>query len=433
MSGPPMRILIVTHVVTKNDGQGRVNYEIARAALEAGHEVTLLASAADSALAAHPRACFVKIAPSKLPSRLVQYQLFAWRTAMWIAAHRDAFDVIHVNGFITWARAHVNAVHFVHDGWYRCGFYPFRATRGAYHAYQVLYTRLNAWCERWAFRRAEAIVPVSAKVAQEVAALGIAEARLHVIHNGVDFDEFAPGESERERFGLPREPFMALFAGDLRMSRKNLDTVLRALQETPPHVHLAVAGILRNSPYPALARSLGVADRVHFLDLVKDMPALMRSVDAFVFPSRYEPLGLVLLEAMAAALPVVTARTAGGAQMIEAGAPGGAKDEGKGGMKDDAKDDGKDDACRMEGAPYTEPAAGIVLDDPDDAAALAGALARLASDRVAARQMGEAARQRAASFGWPCMAERYLALYEEVRAHAPRTARAQHAIAAARP
>ncbi|GAB6848647.1 glycosyltransferase family 4 protein [Paraburkholderia kururiensis] len=429
MSGPPMRILIVTHVVTKNDGQGRVNYEIARAALEAGHEVTLLASAADSVLAAHPRACFVKIAPSKLPSRLVQYQLFAWRTAMWIAAHRDAFDVIHVNGFITWARAHVNAVHFVHDGWYRCGFYPFRATRGAYHAYQVLYTRLNAWCERWAFRRAEAIVPVSAKVAQEVAALGIADARLHVIHNGVDFDEFAPGESERERFGLPREPFMALFAGDLRMSRKNLDTVLRALRETPPHVHLAVAGILRNSPYPALARSLGVADRVHFLDLVKDMPALMRSVDAFVFPSRYEPLGLVLLEAMAAALPVVTARTAGGAEMIEAGAPGNAKDE----EKDEGKDGGMDNACRMEGAPYAEPAAGIVLDDPDDAAALAAALARLASDRGAARHMGEAARQRAASLGWPRMAERYLALYEEVRAHAPHAARAQHAIAAARP
>ncbi len=423
MSGPPMCILIVTHVVAKNDGQGRVNYEIARAALEAGHEVTLLASAADSALAAHPRARFVKIAPSKLPSRLVQYQLFAWRTAVWIAAHRDAFDVIHVNGFITWARAHVNAVHFVHDGWYRCGFYPFRARRGAYHAYQVLYTRLNAWCERWALRRAEAIVPVSAKVAQEVAALGIADARLHVIHNGVDFDEFAPGASERERFGLPRDPFMALFAGDLRMSRKNLDTVLRALRETPPHVHLAVAGILRNSPYPALAQSLGVADRVHFLDLVKDMPALMRSVDAFVFPSRYEPLGLVLLEAMAAALPVVTARTAGGAEMIEAGAsrddPHGTHDP--------------HDAAPTEDAPHTGPAAGIVLDDPDDAAALATALVQLATDRVAARQMGEAARQRAATLGWPRMAERYLALYEEVRTPAPRAARAPHSIAAARP
>lgn len=425
MTGPPMRILIVTHVVAKNDGQGRVNYEIARAALAAGHEVTLLASAADSALSAHPHARFVKIAASKLPSRLLQYQLFAWRTAMWIGAHRDEFDVIHVNGFITWARAHVNAVHFVHDGWYRCGFYPFRATRGAYHAYQVLYTRLNAWCERWALRRAEAIVPVSAKVAQEVAALGIAEARLHVIHNGVDFDEFAPGESGRERFGLPREPFMALFAGDLRMSRKNLDTVLRALRETPPHVHLAVAGILRNSPYPALAQSLGVADRVHFLDLVKDMPALMRSVDAFVFPSRYEPLGLVLLEAMAAALPVVTARTAGGAEMIEACAPGGGKHV--------ANHEANLEAPHLKASPHTERAAGIVLDDPDDAGALAAALVRLASDRVAARQMGEAARQRASTLGWPRMAERYLALYEEVRAREPRAARARHSIAAARP
>ena len=79
MSGRAMRILIVTHVVTNNDGQGRVNYEIARAALAAGHHVTLLASKAAPELVAHPQACFVRIDASRLPTRLLQYQLFAWR------------------------------------------------------------------------------------------------------------------------------------------------------------------------------------------------------------------------------------------------------------------------------------------------------------------------------------------------------------------
>jgi glycosyltransferase involved in cell wall biosynthesis len=382
-----MRILIVTHVVRKNDGQGRVNYEIVLAALAAGHTVTLLAAEVAPALLQHPNVRFVQIAESRLPSKLVQYQMFAWRCGAWIRAHRQGFDVIHVNGFIAWARADVNAAHFVHDGWYRCGFYPFRFLRGVYDTYQVLYTLLNVACERWAFRHAQVIVPVSHAVAAEVRALGlgIEPARLQVIHNGVDVDEFAPGAAERARFGLPAAPFMLLFAGDLRMSRKNLDTVLHALVHTATDVHLTVAGILHNSPYPALVASLGLTARVHFTGLVKDMPALMRSVDAFVFPSRYEPMGLVLLEALAAGLPVITVRTAGGAEVITS-------------------------------------RSGIVLDDPNDHTALAAAIARLASDRAYARRLGQAAREVARTLSWQAMAERYLAVYEQV--HARRTARA---------
>lgn len=395
MGGKALRILIVTHVVTKNDGQGRVNYEIARAALAAGHVVTLLASQAASEIAGHPRARFERLSVSRLPTRLLKYQVFAWRSGAWIRAHRAAFDVIHVNGFIAWARADVNAVHFVHDGWYRCGFYPFRLLGGPYHAYQVVYTRFNAWCERWAFRRAEILVPVSEKVGAEVRVLGIDAAKLHVIHNGVDIDEFSPGEPQRERFGLPQAPFMLLFAGDLRVSRKNLDTVLHALAGTPESVHLVVAGILRNSPYPALAKSLGLAHRVHFTDLVKDMPALMRSVDAFVFPSRYEAMSLVLLEALAAALPVVTVRTAGGAEVISSD-------------------------C------------GIVLEQPDDAIALAEAIMRLVADPGHARQMGRAARELAGNFSWQTMASRYLSLYERLAARrALSTAAATRAVVSA--
>ena len=107
-----------------------------------------------------------------------------------------------------------------------------------------------------------------------------------------------------------------------------------ALAHLPEHVQIAVAGFLPGSPYPEEAKALGMAHRVHFLGLVKEMPVLMHSVDAFVFPSRYEAMSLSLLEAMAAGLPVVTARTAGGAEIIT-------------------------------------PECGIVLDDPDDPQALA--------------------------------------------------------------
>lgn len=64
-----MRILIVTHVVRKNDGQGRVNYEIVLAALAAGHSVTLLAAEAAPELVQHPGVRFVRIAESRLPTK----------------------------------------------------------------------------------------------------------------------------------------------------------------------------------------------------------------------------------------------------------------------------------------------------------------------------------------------------------------------------
>lgn len=377
MKKESLRILIVTHQFAKGDGQGRVNYEIVRAALAAGHSVTMLASSIADELSGHPRARFVKIESSRAPTRLLQYQLFAWRSWRWIRAHRQAFDVVHVNGFITWARADVNSVHFVHDGWYRCGFYPFQPLRSAYHAYQVLYTRLNAGLEARAFRQANAIVAVSAKVRDEIMAIGVDARRLQVIHNGVDIDEFAPGPSGRARFGLPEAPFLFLFAGDLRIARKNLDTVLHAFREVPVGAHLVVAADLHSNRYQVLAAELGITDRVHFLGFVRDMPALMRSVNAFVFPSRYEAMSLVLLEALAAALPVVTAWTTGGAEVIG-------------------------------------PDCGIVLDNPEDVAGTTKAINYLASDPERAARMGQAARELARTLGWDRMAQRYLSLYEHV-------------------
>lgn len=369
-----MHILIVTHVVASNDGQGRVNYEIVRKALRAGFRVTLVASRVEPELAAHSLIRWIKIDASRWPTKLLQYQVFALKSTAWIRRHRHEFDIVHVNGFISWVTADVNSVHFVHSGWYRCGFYPFSYSGGLYAAYQVIYTRLNGLFEKWAFRHARMVVSVSGKIASEVAALGISNSHLMVIHNGVDINEFRPGPSMRQAFGLPEDRFILLFAGDLRISRKNLDTVLRALARTPAHVHLAVAGFIKNSPYPAIAKSLGLQERLHFLDLVKDMPNLMRSVDAFVFPSRYEPSGLVLLEALASGLPVLTASTAGGAEVITQG-------------------------C------------GLVLEHPDDDVALAASITEIAAAPALARSMGAAAHKLAASLSWDVMSEQYMTLY----------------------
>ncbi|SDG46070.1 glycosyltransferase family 4 protein [Paraburkholderia phenazinium] len=374
-----MRVVIVTHVVRHNDGQGRVNHEIARAALDENIAVTLVASHVAPELLAHPN---VRWVPMKIgrwwPTNLLRQQVFALKSALWLRTHRSEYDVLHVNGFITWMPADVNTAHFVHSGWFGSKYYPFGLTKGLWSAYQFVYTRANASLEGWAYRRSRVITAVSQKVADEIRAIGLTPRnRVDVIYNGVDTQGFAAAQGDRAKFNLPADAFLLLFVGDLRTPRKNLGTVLEALRHLPDNVHIAVAGYLPGSPYPEQARTLGIADRVHFLGLVKEMPVLMHSVDAFVFPSRYEAMSLSLLEAMAAGLPVVTARTAGGAEIIT-------------------------------------PECGIVLDDPDDPQALAGAIARLASSGEARRAMGVAANELATGFGWARMAAQYIALYRQL-------------------
>jgi glycosyltransferase involved in cell wall biosynthesis len=365
--------------VRHNDGQGRVNHEIARAALDEGIGVTLIASHVAPDLLVHPN---VRWAPIKIgrwwPTNLLRQQVFAFKSALWLRAHRREYDVLHVNGFITWMPADVNTSHFVHSGWLGSKYYPFGLLKGVWSAYQSIYTRCNALLERWAYRRSKVITAVSQKVADEIRAIGLTpDNRVDVIYNGVDTQGFAAATGDRAKFGLPSDAFLLLFVGDLRTPRKNLGTVLAALKHLPEHVHIAVAGFLPGSPYPDEAKALGIAHRVHFLGLVKEMPVLMHSVDAFVFPSRYEAMSLSLLEAMAAGLPVVTARTAGGAEIIT-------------------------------------PECGIVLDDPDDPRLLAAAVARLAADDNARRNMGKAANELATGFGWARMAAQYIALYRQL-------------------
>lgn len=228
------------------------------------------------------------------------------------------------------------------------------------------------------YRDTRRIVAVSAQVRQELLAIGVPPEHVSVILNGVDLTEFAPGVEDREALGLPPGVSLALFVGDIRTPRKNLDTVLRALTDVPG-LHLAVVGSPEGSPFPRLADELGVASRTHFLGYRRDVARIMRASDLFVFPSRYEACSLVLLEALASGLPVVTARTAGGAEIVT-------------------------------------PECGVVLTDPVDVAGLTAHLCRLVADGDLRRAMGRAARAAAEAHSWRGMADQYLALYEEAAA-----------------
>ena len=370
-----MRIAIVTHAVSSGDGQGRVNYEVARAALRRGHEVILVSTDVSPALRTRPGVTWIEIPVSNVPTRLLRNLAFSLCSGRWLRAHRHELDAILANGAITRGAVDVNAVHFVHSAWLHA---PTRArsdTPGITSLYHRLYTAVNSVAERIAFRKARILVAVSERVRAELVEMGIAPSSITVIPNGVDLTEFRPGSVARREVRLPDSCPLALFVGDLQTRRKNLDTILRALRRTPG-LHLAVVGAIDNSPYPALANRLGVAERVHFLGFRRDVPALMRTADVCVCPSRYEPFSLVALEAMASGCPVLTTRNVGAADLIP-------------------------------------PGAGIVLDDPEDVEAMAEALCRVTGDADLQRDMSRAARQTAESYSWTRTAEGYLHLLED--------------------
>jgi glycosyltransferase involved in cell wall biosynthesis len=103
---------------------------------------------------------------------------------------------------------------------------------------------------------------------------------------------------------------------------KGFDIALRALALLPG-AHLSVAGEgPERDALEALARDLGVADRVDFLGWRSDIGALLAANDIFVCSSRHEPLGNIVLEAWSAGRPVVAAAAQGPSELISDGQNG---------------------------------------------------------------------------------------------------------------
>lgn len=308
-----MKIIIVTHQFSRNDGQGRVNYELARHAALSGHCVHLIAASVEADLLGYPGVSWSEATHGVFPVALLRNLWFAISSAIALRRIRSGSDLVIVNGAITFGSSDINAVHFVHGGWRASPYYE--SGHGLRGLYQRVYGKLNAWLEKLAFASSRVVIAVSRRVADELQVIGVPADKIRVVANGVDVGQFAPGPVSRTVLGLPQNSVIALFAGDITTERKNLETVLQALVHVPD-LTLAVVGSTAASRFPHRARELGLEARVLFLGFRRDVADLMRASDLFVFPSRYEACSLVLLEALASGLPIITTPTSGGEELI---------------------------------------------------------------------------------------------------------------------
>jgi glycosyltransferase involved in cell wall biosynthesis len=319
-----MRLTAISQFVTGTHGQGKINLELLRQLHSKGMELDIICSSIDDAFSKQSGVTWQKVPCSlRLPTNWLRCEVFR------IGAQRRIEGKASINnGAAAIVPSRVNIAMFVHSAWLVS---PFRNRwwKGIQPLVETGFTEHQAILERRAFSQADTVVALSEQVRMELLEFAkIPESKVVVVHPGVDCERFCPLEGDdvnclRQHCGMSKtdDRLLLLFVGEIRSNRKNLDLVLKALTRDPSLV-LAVIGAAHRSPYLAMVRQLGIANRVHFLGQRRDVAELMRGADCFIFPTHYEPFGLVITEAMASGLPVITTQQAGAACVITDGHDG---------------------------------------------------------------------------------------------------------------
>lgn len=323
------------------------------------------------------RITFHKVPMVRFP-RFLRPLSFAFFTQRMI--DRGGFDIVHSHDWIF--RADVFTMHCVpHAGW----------AREVRKKMPSLFDRAITTLERrmLASGYASVFLPVSSiafeAFRREYPSL---PGRWQTMHPGVDFTRFsAPDRSAcraeiRGRYGMKDSDLLLLFVG-MNFEVKGLDTIIRAVSRVRAKrpgagVRLLVVGRGDEKKYGELARQLGAGDAVTFAGKqTEGIEKYYRAADLFVMLSAFDTFGMVVLEAMAAGLPVLLSPNVGAKDLVE------------------------------------EDVNGFVLPDGRDEEAAAERILQLL-DAPRREAMGKAASLTAAEHDWDRLVEKVRAVYLEL-------------------
>ncbi len=370
-----LRIALVANHIHFRGGMERYCAELATLLCEQ-HDVHLFTCEADDVPLGK-----VTVHPVRTPSKpfLALFTQFYWQTSRMIRL--EDYDIVHTIGGIT-ARQNIVTAQYCQAAWGDA----IRREPGAgegINAYHQFMWRMTGYFERRAFTSPDTLgISANSERTRDdlVKFYGADPGKIQVIYNGVDSARFTPANARfrnaiRQRYNIPAEALVVLFVGEYR--RKGLATVIRALGRLGDRgAYLLAVGKGDAAQYQALAAEAGLAGQATFAGPARDIEQVFGAADLFAFPTFYEPFGMVITEAMASGLPVITSRSAGASEMI------------------------------------TEGVSGLLLDQPGNADELSQKLAELLSDAGRRKEMGTRAQAAASRYSWADVAEDTLRLYQ---------------------
>lgn len=309
-------IIRVTHVVLSLDvgGLERVVLDLVKEGKRLGQQVTVLCLERPGQLAPEAQALGIKVTcvykrPGISPGsiRSLSKQL--------IEIHPDVLHVHQIGPlFYTSLAAHSAAI---------------RATVFTQHGKQYANRFRTRLLGRFAGRSIGRCICVSDDIAREVRDCRIVdESRIAVVRNGIDtrrFSDPSGGAEVRKTLHIPLNAPLIGTVGRLA-EVKCQDLLIRGfsrirLSEPRAHLLLVGDGPLRGQ-LETLAKSLGLADCVHFAGYQSDPARFLQAMDLFALTSRSEGMPLCVLEAWAAGIPVIASRVGGVPELIRHGVTG---------------------------------------------------------------------------------------------------------------
>jgi glycosyltransferase involved in cell wall biosynthesis len=198
------------------------------------------------------------------------------------------------------------------------------------HAGRVgLLAGLYRGVHRWVQRETDHYIAISRAVEDAmVAREGGLAGKVTVVPNGISAPETAallPADEVRRDFGIPADGLLIVCAARLQ-KEKDVPTLVAAMgpvAEQFPNARCVIAG--EGEEQAALEeqiRAAGLGGQITLAGFRKDVLSLINAADVFVLPSRAEPFGLVLLEAMALGKPVVSTAAGGPLEIVKNGETG---------------------------------------------------------------------------------------------------------------